>query len=79
MLRVPKRGGTIDGVRGERLIVLHDHGVRPRGGRAGLRNRDDPKTALTAGGSGWLLRAEFDGRPPERVTAWLSERGVELT
>ena len=24
-------------------------------------------------------RAEFDGRPPERVTAWLSERGVELT
>ena len=24
-------------------------------------------------------RAEFDGKPPERVTAWLSERGVELT
>src|SRR5919106_3891709 len=24
-------------------------------------------------------RAEFDGDPPERVTAWLSERGVELT
>jgi hypothetical protein len=24
-------------------------------------------------------RAEFDGSPPERVTAWLSERGVELT
>jgi hypothetical protein len=24
-------------------------------------------------------RAEFDGRPPDTVTAWLSERGVELT
>jgi hypothetical protein len=24
-------------------------------------------------------RAEFDGSPPERVTTWLSERGVELT
>jgi hypothetical protein len=24
-------------------------------------------------------RAEFDGDPPERVRAWLSERGVELT
>ena len=24
-------------------------------------------------------RAEFDGNPPERVTAWLRERGVELT
>ena len=24
-------------------------------------------------------RAEFDGDPPERITAWLSERGVELT
>jgi hypothetical protein len=24
-------------------------------------------------------RAEFDGDPPEPVTAWLSERGVELT
>jgi hypothetical protein len=24
-------------------------------------------------------RAEFDGNPPENVTAWLSERGVELT
>ena len=24
-------------------------------------------------------RAEFDGKPPERVVAWLSERGVELT
>jgi hypothetical protein len=24
-------------------------------------------------------RAEFEGQPPERVTAWLSERGVELT
>ena len=22
---------------------------------------------------------EFDGAPPERVRAWLSERGVELT
>jgi hypothetical protein len=24
-------------------------------------------------------RAEFDGAPPERVTAWLEERGVALT
>ena len=24
-------------------------------------------------------RAEFDGKPPDTVTAWLSERGVELT
>ena len=24
-------------------------------------------------------RAEFDGQPPEGVTTWLSERGVELT
>src|SRR5918992_6085667 len=24
-------------------------------------------------------RAEFDGKPPEPVVAWLSERGVELT
>jgi hypothetical protein len=24
-------------------------------------------------------RAEFEGRPPERVVTWLSERGVELT
>jgi hypothetical protein len=24
-------------------------------------------------------RAEFDGKPPEGVVAWLSERGVELT
>ena len=24
-------------------------------------------------------RAEFDGKPPEQVVAWLSERGVELT
>ena len=24
-------------------------------------------------------RAEFEGKPPERVVAWLSERGVELT
>ena len=24
-------------------------------------------------------RAEFDGKPPERVATWLSERGVELT
>jgi hypothetical protein len=24
-------------------------------------------------------RAEFDGAPPEPVTAWLEERGVELT
>jgi hypothetical protein len=24
-------------------------------------------------------RAEFDGKPPENVVAWLSERGVELT
>ena len=24
-------------------------------------------------------RAEFDGSPPERVTTWLSGRGVELT
>ena len=24
-------------------------------------------------------RSEFDGSPPERVQAWLSERGVELT
>lgn len=24
-------------------------------------------------------RAEFDGKPPENVVAWLSDRGVELT
>ena len=24
-------------------------------------------------------RAEFEGKPPERVVAWLSDRGVELT
>jgi hypothetical protein len=24
-------------------------------------------------------RSEFEGRPPEPVTVWLSERGVELT
>src|SRR5919106_1111991 len=24
-------------------------------------------------------RSEFEGRPPEPVTAWLNERGVELT
>jgi hypothetical protein len=24
-------------------------------------------------------RAEFDGKPPDNVVAWLSERGVELT
>jgi hypothetical protein len=24
-------------------------------------------------------RAEFDGRPPERVTAWLAERGADPT
>lgn len=35
---------------------------------------DDPGDLLRL-----AARAEFDGSPPERVTAWLSERGVELT
>jgi hypothetical protein len=35
---------------------------------------DDEKDLLRL-----AARAEFDGRPPEPVTAWLSERGVELT
>ena len=35
---------------------------------------DDPDDVLRL-----AARAEFDGAPPERVTAWLEERGVELT
>jgi hypothetical protein len=35
---------------------------------------DDPDDLLRL-----AARAEFDGTPPERVTAWLRERGVELT
>lgn len=35
---------------------------------------DDPGDLLRL-----AARAEFDGSPPERVTAWLQERGVELT
>ena len=35
---------------------------------------DDPDDLLRL-----AARAEFEGSPPERVTAWLSERGVELT
>jgi hypothetical protein len=35
---------------------------------------DDPEDLLRL-----AARAEFDGAPPERVTAWLEERGVELT
>jgi hypothetical protein len=35
---------------------------------------DDPDELLRL-----AARAEFDGRPPERIQAWLSERGVELT
>jgi hypothetical protein len=35
---------------------------------------DDPDRLLRL-----AARAEFDGHPPENVTAWLSERGVELT
>ena len=34
---------------------------------------DDPEDLLRL-----AARAEFDGKPPERVTAWLEERGVEL-
>jgi hypothetical protein len=33
---------------------------------------DDPEELLRL-----AARAEFDGHPPETVTAWLSERGVE--
>ena len=35
---------------------------------------DDPDELLRL-----AARAEFDGAPPERVQAWLIERGVELT
>ena len=35
---------------------------------------DDPDDLLRL-----AARAEFDGAPPEPVTAWLAERGVELT
>jgi hypothetical protein len=35
---------------------------------------DDPHDLLRL-----AARAEFDGAPPERCTAWLEERGVELT
>jgi hypothetical protein len=35
---------------------------------------DDPEDLLRL-----AARAEFEGRPPEPVLAWLSERGVELT
>jgi hypothetical protein len=35
---------------------------------------DDPDDLLRL-----AARAEFDGTPPEPVTAWLRERGVELT
>jgi hypothetical protein len=34
---------------------------------------DDPDEILTL-----AARSEFDGRPPEPVTAWLEERGLEV-
>jgi hypothetical protein len=35
---------------------------------------DDPDDLLRL-----AARAEFEGAPPDRVSAWLEERGVELT
>jgi hypothetical protein len=35
---------------------------------------DDPDDLIRL-----AARAEFEGSPPERVTEWLRERGVELT